>query len=154
MVWRYLSRQICVLALQMMSLSILRINLSQVSRSVEREQQHSFLSALLLGKLPAALDPSTTAPTHKGRIYSGVRDKIAEASFKKCAFKTTIDTAKKTWCGDKRVGDGLVFERAQVVIHLDSDNRYSRSPLPPDSLGLDGSRVRCYFIANSVVDFR
>jgi hypothetical protein len=76
-VWRYLNRQIGVLALQMMSLSILRINLSQVSRSVEREQQHSFLSALLLGKLPAALDPSTTTPTHKGRIYPGVRDKIA-----------------------------------------------------------------------------
>ena len=105
----------------MMSLSILRINLSQVSRSVEREQQHSFLSALLLGKLPAALDRARLHQHTKEESIPEFVTRSPEASFKKCAFKTTIDTAKKTWYGDKRVGDGLVFERAQVVIHLDSE---------------------------------
>jgi hypothetical protein len=86
-------------------------------------------AALFLIGIVACQAACSTGPEHdctkhiKEEIYPGVRQEIAEASLRKCGFKTTIDTAKKTLYGDKRVGDGLVFERAQVVISLDSDDR-------------------------------
>jgi hypothetical protein len=58
----------------------------------------------------------------KEDIHPGDPLEIAEATLKKCGFKTTVDPAKKTLYGDKRVGD-LVSERTQVLINLDSDNR-------------------------------
>ncbi len=59
----------------------------------------------------------------KEEIHPGLRQEIAEANLKKCGFRTTIDTSKKTLYGDKRVGDGVVLERTQVLVNLDSDNR-------------------------------
>jgi hypothetical protein len=41
---------------------------------------------------------------------------------KKCGFVTTIDSAKKILFGDKRVGNGVVIERTEVLINLNSDN--------------------------------
>ncbi len=49
---------------------------------------------------------------------------IAEAAdLKKCGFKTTMDTTKKTLYGDKVVEGSPISERTQVLIKLDSDNR-------------------------------
>jgi hypothetical protein len=59
----------------------------------------------------------------KEEIHPGLRQEIAEASLQKCGFKTTIDPVKKTLYGDKRVTDGLVQKRTQVLIELDADNR-------------------------------
>ncbi|MGA2900717.1 MAG: hypothetical protein ABSF40_10860 [Candidatus Acidiferrales bacterium] len=59
----------------------------------------------------------------KEEIHPGLRQEIAEASLQKCGFKTTIDPVKKTLSGDKRVAAGLVIERTQVLIELDSNNR-------------------------------
>jgi len=56
-------------------------------------------------------------------IHPGVPLEIAAAVLKKCGFKTTVDPAKKTLYGDKRVEGSLVVERTQVLINLDSDNR-------------------------------
>lgn len=47
---------------------------------------------------------------------------MAEAALKNCGFKTTMDSAKNTFYGDKYVGNGLVIERTQVVVGLNSDN--------------------------------
>ena len=58
----------------------------------------------------------------KEEIHPGLRQEIAEASLQKCGFKTTIDPVKKTLYGDKRVA-GLVIERTQVLIELDSEGR-------------------------------
>jgi hypothetical protein len=55
-------------------------------------------------------------------IHAGVKLEMAEAALKKCGFKTTMDSAKNTLYGDKRVGNGLVIERTQVVVGLNSDN--------------------------------
>jgi hypothetical protein len=59
----------------------------------------------------------------KEGIRPGTPLEIAEAALKKCDFKTTVDPAKKTLYGDKRVRGGLIVERTQVLINLDSDNR-------------------------------
>jgi hypothetical protein len=58
----------------------------------------------------------------KEEIRPGNPSVIAEADLKKCGFNTTIDSAKKTLNCDKRVGNGVVIERTQVVIVLNSDN--------------------------------
>ena len=50
-----------------------------------------------------------------------MRSEMAVTVLKKCGFKTTVDLAKKTLYGDKRVGS-VVVERTQVLINLDSDN--------------------------------
>jgi hypothetical protein len=55
-------------------------------------------------------------------IRPGIPSEIADADLKKCGFVTTIDSAKKTLHGDKRVRNGVVIERTQVVINLKSDN--------------------------------
>ena len=56
-------------------------------------------------------------------IHPGVPLEIAAAVLKKCGFKTTVDPAKKTLYGDKRVEGSLIAERTQILINLDSDNR-------------------------------
>jgi hypothetical protein len=58
----------------------------------------------------------------KEGIRPGTPLEIAEAALKKCDFKTTVDPEKKTLYGDKRVEGGLIVERTQVLINLDSDN--------------------------------
>jgi hypothetical protein len=86
-------------------------------------------AALFLFGIVAWQAACNSGPEHdctkrlKEEIYPGVGQDIAEANLKKCGFKTSIDTAKKTLYGDKRVGNGPVFERTQVVINLDSDDR-------------------------------
>lgn len=58
----------------------------------------------------------------KEEIHPGTSLEIAEATLKECGFKMTVDPAKKTLYGDKRVGS-LVEERAQVLINLDSGDK-------------------------------
>jgi hypothetical protein len=53
----------------------------------------------------------------KEEIHPGLSSGIAETDLKKCGFKTTMDPAKKTFYGDKRVGHGLVSDRTQVLIN-------------------------------------
>ena len=55
-------------------------------------------------------------------IHVGVSVETANDALKKCGFKTTLDAAKNTLYGDKRVG-GLIVERTQVLITLDSDKK-------------------------------
>ena len=65
----------------------------------------------------------------KEKIQSGVPLDIAESELKKCAFtvtmdpKITQDSTAKTLYGDKRVQRGIITERTQVLIKLDSDNK-------------------------------
>jgi hypothetical protein len=67
--------------------------------------------------------PQSDCAKHiKDEIAPGLRSDLAEAQLKKCGFETTLDPAKKTIYGDKRVRDGVVFERTQVVINLNADN--------------------------------
>jgi len=67
--------------------------------------------------------PKSDCAKHiKDEIAPELRSDLAEARLKKCGFETTLDPAKKTLYGDKRVGDGLVFERTQVVVNLNADN--------------------------------
>jgi len=58
----------------------------------------------------------------KKDIRPGMRSEVADAALKKCGFDTAIDSAKETLYGDKRVGSGVVIERTQVLINLNSDN--------------------------------
>ena len=55
-------------------------------------------------------------------IHVGVPVDIANDALKKCGFETTLDVAKHTLYGDKRVGE-LIVERTQVLITLDSDKK-------------------------------
>jgi hypothetical protein len=55
-------------------------------------------------------------------IHVGVPVEIADDVLKRCGFKTTLDAAKSTLYADKRVG-GLIVERTQVLITLDSDKK-------------------------------
>jgi hypothetical protein len=59
----------------------------------------------------------------KEEIHPGLPLEIAEADLKKCGFKTTVDTAKKTLYADKVVEGNPVSERTQVLINLDSDDK-------------------------------
>src|SRR5260370_41584809 len=59
----------------------------------------------------------------KEESHPGLPMEIAEADLKKCGFKTTMDTTKKTLYGDKVVEGSPISERTQVLIKLDSDNR-------------------------------
>jgi hypothetical protein len=65
----------------------------------------------------------------KEKIRPGLSIDAAEAELKKCGFETTrdpkatLDPAKKTLWGDKRVVRGLVTERTQVLIKFDADNK-------------------------------
>jgi hypothetical protein len=56
------------------------------------------------------------------KIHVGVPVETADAVLKECGFKTTLDAAKNTLYGDKRVG-GLIVERTQVLVNLDSDKK-------------------------------
>src|SRR5258708_1194368 len=56
-------------------------------------------------------------------IHAGMPSEMAVTVLKKCGFKTTVDPAKKTLYGDKRVEGRLIVERTQVLINLDSDDR-------------------------------
>jgi hypothetical protein len=58
----------------------------------------------------------------KEEIRLGIPSAIAEADLKQCGFNTTIDSARKTLYGDKRVANGVVTERTQVVVGLNPDN--------------------------------
>lgn len=53
----------------------------------------------------------------------GMPSEMAITVLKKCGFKTTVDPAKKTLYGDKRVEGSLIVKRTQVLINLDSDDR-------------------------------
>ncbi len=53
----------------------------------------------------------------------GMSSAMAVTVLKKCGFETTVDPAKKTLYGDKRVEGSLIVERTQVLINLDSDDR-------------------------------
>ena len=55
-------------------------------------------------------------------IHVGVPSETADDVLKKCGFKTTLDVAKNTLYADKREG-GLIVERTQVLITLDSDKK-------------------------------
>jgi hypothetical protein len=55
-------------------------------------------------------------------VRVGVAVESADAALKKCGFETTLDAAKNTLYGDKRVG-GLIVERTQVLITLDADKK-------------------------------
>jgi hypothetical protein len=67
--------------------------------------------------------PQSDCAKHiKDEIAPGLRSDLAEAQLKKCGFETTLDPAKKSLYGDKRVRDGVVFERTQVVINLSADD--------------------------------
>ena len=55
-------------------------------------------------------------------IHVGVPVETADGVLKRCGFKTTSDVAKDTLYADKRVG-GLIVERTQVLITLDSDKK-------------------------------
>ena len=63
----------------------------------------------------------------KEKIQPGVPLAIAESELKKCEFavtmdpKITRDSTAKTLSGDKRVQRGIITERTQVLIKLDSD---------------------------------
>jgi hypothetical protein len=59
----------------------------------------------------------------KEEIHAGMPSEMAVTVLKKCGFKTTVDPAKKTLYGDKRVEGSLVVERTQILINLDSDDR-------------------------------
>lgn len=63
-----------------------------------------------------------------------MRSEMAVTVLKKCGFKTTVDPAKKTLYGDKRVGS-LVVERTQVLINLDSDDRVATVTVTTGLLG-------------------
>lgn len=65
---------------------------------------------------------SNCAKHIKDEIAPGLRSDLAEAQLKKCGFETTLDPVKKNLYGDKRVRDGVVFERTQVVINLNADD--------------------------------
>lgn len=56
------------------------------------------------------------------QVRVGVPVETANDALKKCGFQTTLDVAKNTLYGDKRVG-GLIVERTQVMITLDSDKK-------------------------------
>jgi hypothetical protein len=58
----------------------------------------------------------------KEEIRPGLSYELADAQLKKCGFKTTLDPAKKSLYGDKRVANGVVIQRTQVVIALNADN--------------------------------
>lgn len=55
-------------------------------------------------------------------IHVGVPVETADAALKGCGFKTTLNPAKNTLYGDKRVG-GLIVERTQVLVTLDSERK-------------------------------
>ena len=71
----------------------------------------------------------------KEELQPGVSLEIAEATLKKCGFKTTVDPVNKTLYGDKRDEGSPVVERAQVLINLDSDNRVTTVTLTTGLIG-------------------
>lgn len=58
----------------------------------------------------------------KEEIRPGIPSEIADADLKECGFNTSVDVSKKTLYGDKRVENGVVIERTQVVVGLNPDN--------------------------------
>ena len=58
----------------------------------------------------------------KEEIRPGLQVEVAAADLKKCGFETSIDSAKTTLYGDRRVGKGNVSETIQVVIGLNPDH--------------------------------
>jgi hypothetical protein len=59
------------------------------------------------------------------QIHIGVPAAAADAVLKECGFKTSLDVAKNTLYGDKRVGS-LIVERTQVLVSLDPDKKVAR----------------------------
>jgi hypothetical protein len=58
-------------------------------------------------------------------IHVGVPVGTANTILEKCGFKTETDAAKHTLYGDKRTG-GLIIERTQVVVQIDSDGKVAK----------------------------
>ena len=77
----------------------------------------------------------------KEKIQPGVALDIAESELKKCAFtvtmdpKTTQDSTEKTLFGDKRVQRGIITERTQVLIKLDSDGKVASAQVTTGLIG-------------------
>jgi hypothetical protein len=100
----------------------------------------------------------STGPEHdctkhlKEEIYPGVRQGERGSQPQEAWFQNSHRHCEEDLVRRQASRGWLVFERAQVVINLDSDNRCSRSPLPPDAPGHGVSRVRCDFIVHSVVE--
>ena len=77
----------------------------------------------------------------KEKIQPGVPLEIAESELKKCAFTVTMDPkitqypTAKTLYGDKRVQGGIITERTQVLIKLDSDNKVASTTVSTGLIG-------------------
>lgn len=56
-------------------------------------------------------------------IRPGLSAENAQVDLQKCGFKTTMDPVKKTLYGSKLAGSGVVLERTQVLVDLDSDKK-------------------------------
>jgi hypothetical protein len=75
------------------------------------------------------------------KLQPGIRSDIAESELKKCRFtvtmdpKITRDPTAKTLYGDKRVQRGLISERTQVLIKLDSDNKVASADVTTGLIG-------------------
>jgi hypothetical protein len=89
-----------------------------------------------------AWESACGAPPHsdcakdlKEEIRPGLSSELADAQLKKCGFKTTLDPAKNTLFGDKRIGNGVVLERTQVVIDLNADNTVARVSVSTGLIG-------------------
>ena len=67
-------------------------------------------------------------------IHIGVPVEAADDVLKRCGFKTTFDVAKNTLYADKRVG-GLIVERRQVLIILDSDKKVAKVTVAKGLIG-------------------
>ena len=63
------------------------------------------------------------------KIRAGDSFEAARSQLTKCGFQTTMDSkatldpTEKTLYGDKRVARGIITERTQVTIKLDSANK-------------------------------
>jgi hypothetical protein len=58
-------------------------------------------------------------------IHVGVPLETANSVLEKCGFKTETDAAKHSLYGDKRTG-GLIVERTQVLVEIDSDGKVAK----------------------------
>lgn len=75
------------------------------------------------------------------KIQPGVALDIAESELKKCAFTVTMDpqitqdSTGKTLYGDKRVQRGIITQRTQVLIKLDSDGKVASAKVTTGLIG-------------------
>jgi hypothetical protein len=67
--------------------------------------------------------PESNRAKHiQNEIRPGLSSDLADTQLKKWGFKTILDPAKKSLYGDKRVANGVVIERTQIVVALNADN--------------------------------